>query len=154
MTRPGFIQTLVVVALIAMFVGVFWFSQRTPANDIAWVTDYEAARQTAADRGKPMLLYFTADWCPPCKQMKREVWPRADVAEAVNGQVVPVYVDTDKQRALAQRYGVESIPTMMFVAADGELLTNAAPQRVVGYQSAERLIDMARQAGRLTAGQR
>jgi thioredoxin-like negative regulator of GroEL len=83
-----------------------------PPAGINWATD-------VPDNGtKPVFLYFTADWCPPCKTMKLEVWPDATIAATME-QYDAVYIDTDERPDLGGRYGVPSIPTMVVLAPDG-----------------------------------
>jgi thiol:disulfide interchange protein len=44
-----------------------------------FVTNYNSALSRSRRDRKPMVLVFSASWCPPCKQMKREVYPSAEV---------------------------------------------------------------------------
>ena len=43
--------------------------------------------------GKPALVLFTADWCPPCKQLKSETLSDAKVKVAIAASFTPVVVD-------------------------------------------------------------
>ena len=72
--------------------------------------------------GRPLLLDFSADWCPPCQRMKREVFETVDYGGAVEAAVVPVSI-VDRRREtgtnppeleeLQDRFGVDSFPTLV-----------------------------------------
>ena len=55
-----------------------------------------------------MILYFTAEWCGPCKMFKPTVQAvSAEIGVSIN------YIDVDQQKDLAQRYGISSVPTII-----------------------------------------
>ena len=58
----------------------------------------------------PTLIDFTAAWCGPCRIIARHV---AAVAERYAGQLQVGVVDVDTQQALATRYQVRSMPTLL-----------------------------------------
>jgi len=133
-------------AAIALLGALVFFQNRTPENEVTWSYDLAEARAAASESDRPMLLYFTADWCPPCQQMKRSVWPDDAVEQAVNAHVVPVYVDVDSEmgQQLGFKYEVNSIPTFLFTDATGEPLRDAsdAELRTIGGLPKEALIDL------------
>ena len=59
---------------------------------------------------KPVLIDFYAEWCTPCKMMKPTL---LDVAERMGGETKIVTVDIDKEKKLAERFRIQSVPTLI-----------------------------------------
>ena len=59
---------------------------------------------------KPVLVDFWAPWCSPCRMVAPEV---EAVAQNFAGRALVVKVDVDEQAAVAAKYGVMSIPTLL-----------------------------------------
>lgn len=98
----------------------------TPST-IAWRTDFDAARTEARQSGKPVMIDFTASWCPPCRMMERDTWPDDTVEKRVTETVIPLKLDVDRAdvKLIAQRCGIESIPTILVVDANGTVQKHA-----------------------------
>ena len=74
---------------------------------------------------KNTLLYFSAEWCGPC----RTVGPIMDGIKADGTPVIKV--DVDEQRSLAEKYNVRNIPTIVGLDTNGNELgriTGAHPK--------------------------
>lgn len=93
--------------------GIEWFQGELPA-----------AFEQAKAEGKPVFLYWGADWCPPCLQLKASVLKRPDFV-AKSKLFVPVYLDGDA--AGAQRWGeefkVQGYPTVVILTPDRREIT-------------------------------
>ncbi len=70
----------------------------------------------ARESGKPSFVNFGSDTCVPCQQM---IPTREAVSEIYKGKVNMVYIHVDKDQFLASRYGVQSIPTLVFFDKSG-----------------------------------
>ena len=101
-----------------------WYSFYVPTNHIAWADNFPAAQQQAAASGKPMILYFTGQWCVPCRIMKREVWADEQVTAIVNAQFIPVAVDVNglEGAEVMARYNVAGSPVTFITDAQGNVL--------------------------------
>lgn len=80
----------------------------------------------------PVLVDFWAEWCTPCKMI-------APILEELNdehgGKIRIAKVDVDANPALARRFDVLSIPTLM-VFKDGE-----ADHRIIGAKGKAQLVE-------------
>jgi len=112
------------LAFLVVSLGYAWYSFYVPSNDVAWADDIDSARQLAATSGKPMLLFFTAEWCVPCRIMKREVFADPEVTMAINAKVVPVMIHEGEPGAddVFSRYDVRGTPITIFTDPQGNVL--------------------------------
>jgi thioredoxin 1 len=72
----------------------------------------------------PKLWDFWATWCPPCKEMKPAI---EALQQEYAGRIEIRSIDVDQDKELAQKFGVEAIPTLVFLDAKGNELS-----RIVG----------------------
>jgi thioredoxin-like negative regulator of GroEL len=93
------------------------------------------ALKRAAEEEKVVFIDFFADWCGPCKEMDKTTFADEKVIEWLSKHTVPLKVDTDRDKATAQRYRVRVMPTLLFLRADGTEL-----QRVEGLQTVDQLM--------------
>ena len=76
------------------------------------VTD-EAFEKTVINSDLPVIVDFWAPWCGPCKM----VAPTLDkIAKEFAGKVIVAKVNTDNDSEWANKFGVQGIPTMLFMA--------------------------------------
>ena len=76
------------------------------------VTD-AAFQKSVLDSNLPVIVDFWAPWCGPCKM----VGPILDkLAKELAGKVIIAKVNTDENPQWAQSYGVQGIPTMLFIS--------------------------------------
>ena len=72
----------------------------------------ENFQQEVLQSDKPVILDFWAAWCGPCKMLSPTM---EALAEQYDGKVLVAKVNVDEEPAIAQRFGVMSIPTVVFL---------------------------------------
>ncbi len=87
------------------------------------VFNFEVNKDWKYEGNKPCLIDFYADWCGPCKV----VAPVLEELQNEYGEEIVIYkVNTEDQQELAGMFGVQSIPSLLFVPLDGQ------PQMAMG----------------------
>lgn len=66
---------------------------------------------------KPAVIDFYADWCGPCKMVAPIL---EELADEYEGKVDIYKVDTEAQREVSAIFGIQSIPSILFVPKDGQ----------------------------------
>lgn len=99
----------------------------TRTSEVVTVTD-ETFQREVLESGLPVLVEFTASWCPPCRMIAPVL---AEVAREEAHRLKVVELDVDANPGTTTAYGVLSMPTLM-VFRDGEpvrSMVGARPKR-------------------------
>ncbi len=99
------------------------------SNNVVVVTDdnFESA---VVNSGKPAVVDFWAAWCGPCRMIAPHV---EALAVEYAGKVVVAKLDVDASRQTAMKFGIQSIPTLLFFK-NGKLadrLVGVADRKVI-----------------------
>jgi len=89
-----------------------------PVEEVHWYSTLDEATTAAKESGRPMLVDFWADWCAACKVMDKEAYAQPAFAEAAQ-HFIAVRVNYDKKTALARKYNVNELPTLLFTDSYG-----------------------------------
>ncbi len=81
-------------------------------NEPIHVTD-AAFEKTVLNSSVPVIVDFWAPWCGPCKMIAPTL---EKIAKEYAGKVIVAKVNTDNDPEWAMKYGVQGIPTMLFVS--------------------------------------
>ncbi len=90
---------------------------------VEWITNEEHALLFARQHNRPIMLEFTALWCPPCRKLERDFFTRTKVVD-LSYMMIPLRVDatveTGEVRRLINKYHVMGWPTVIFMDSKGK----------------------------------
>jgi len=122
---------------LASFSGTTTQVEKLDFIGIKGVEGFKTELNKATAAGKPVMLYFYADWCVSCKEMEAFTFSVASVHQALSGVVLlkaDVTPNDELDTALYKHFGIIGPPSIMFFGTDGVERKN---YRVVGYMPAE-----------------
>ena len=87
------------------------------------VFNYETNKEWKFEGSRPAIIDFYADWCGPCKV----VAPVLEELKEEYGEKLDIFkVNTEEQRELSSVFGIQSIPSLLFIPTEGQ------PQMAMG----------------------
>ena len=89
--------------------------------------DFAASVEQAAN---PVLVDFSAEWCPPCKMLAPVI---ERIALEYQGKLDVYGVNTDESPQLSQRFNISGVPTMIFFREGKEI------KKLVGFRDFDTL---------------
>ena len=87
------------------------------------VFNYDNGKEWKYEGTLPAIIDFYADWCQPCKMVAPVL---EDLALEYAGKIMVYKVNTENEQELASVFGIQSIPTILFVPKEGQ------PQAAMG----------------------
>jgi thioredoxin 1 len=87
------------------------------------VFNYEKEIEWKYEGSLPAIVDFYADWCQPCKMVAPVL---EELAREYAGKIVVYKVNTENEQELASVFGIQSIPTLLFIPKEGQ------PQAAMG----------------------
>ncbi|MGY3052600.1 thioredoxin 1 [Pedobacter sp. UYEF25] len=143
--------TLIVISLVLMlssFVyvpctnGVNYYA-KAPKEVIFIENSWKLAAEKAVLEQKLVFVDAYAVWCGPCKQLKSTTFKDPNVADFFNKNFVNVTIDMEKGEGitLADKWQIDSYPTLMFLDASGKLVLSS-----IGYLNPRDLMEFGKQA--------
>lgn len=81
------------------------------------IFDYSTEEEWKYKGSLPAIVDFYADWCGPCKAVAPVL---EELSNEYKDQVVIYKIDTDKEQELSSLFGIQSIPTLLFIPVNGQ----------------------------------
>jgi len=106
------------------------------------VFDYESGEEWKYKGSQPAIIDFYADWCGPCKAIAPTL---EELSNEYEGKLLIYKVDTDKEAELSQIFGIQSIPTLLFIPMEGSpmMQRGAVPKNMLQNVIEEHLLQKA-----------
>ncbi len=103
------------------------------------VFNYETEKDWKYLGTLPAIIDFYADWCGPCKMVAPIL---EELAKEYEGKLIIYKVNTDHEEELSAVFGIQSIPTLLFIKSDGEpmMQPGALPKHVFKKVIEEKLL--------------
>jgi len=116
------------ICLVAILSCVAFSSEERDAKGIQFFKgNFKEALEESRKSGKPIFIDVYADWCGPCKQLKRSTFKDASVGDYFNKNFICIGIDgeTDEGKGIRKFYDINSYPTLLITNSNGKLLTRA-----------------------------
>ena len=120
-------------------------SQLTPQVFKDRIFNYDKEEEWKYAGTLPAIIDFYADWCGPCKMVGPIL---EELSGEYAGKLLVYKVNTDMEQDLSAVFGIQSIPTLLFVNAAGEAMMQpgAYPKHVLKKIIEESLLPVAKPA--------
>jgi thioredoxin 1 len=89
----------------------------TKETFLAKVFNYEENKEWKFVGSKPAVIDFYADWCGPCKMVGPIL---EELSEEYKGKIDIYKIDTESEQELAAVFGIQSIPSLLFIPVEGQ----------------------------------
>ena len=103
-------------------------------GSLRFVRGFDSGSAQATAAGKPMLVFFTAEWCHYCHQMADEAFANPQVVGLAN-RFVCILVDADAEPGVCKQFRVQGYPTVQFLSPRGVPLN-----RLVGKKPSQQVM--------------
>lgn len=103
------------------------------------VFNYDTEKEWKYTGNLPAIIDFYADWCGPCKQVAPIL---EELSKEYEGKLLIYKVDTEAELELSSVFGIQSIPTFLFIPVEGNpmLQPGAFPKNISKQVIEERLL--------------
>ena len=139
-------RVLATLMLLASgYYGTLWYKKTLGTNNkestapltsqIQWITHESDAIKKAQQENRIIFVDFSADWCESCHVIEKTVFNDPEVVKVINSRFVPLQIDVtesnETNEKLLQKYGIFSLPTLVFADSSGKALENPRAHGVI-----------------------
>lgn len=147
---PWMVWVRRILGIILLFPALFYMgslfdwgsisSKSSNLNHVEWITNEGNALSLSELTNKPVVMVFSAEWCPPCRALERNFFGRKDIVE-LSKLLILLKVDATREnsevRRVIDKYNVVGWPTIIFLNSQGrqfeDLRVNDYDEAAVEY---------------------
>lgn len=104
------------------------------------IFNYEVEKEWKYEGTLPVIVDFYADWCGPCKTVAPVM---EELSEEYKDKLLIYKVNTETENDLSSLFGIQSIPTFLFIPAVGDpmMQPGALPKKIFKQIIEEKLLN-------------
>jgi YHS domain-containing protein/thiol-disulfide isomerase/thioredoxin len=110
------------ISLVTLLCVLWALPAMAEPHALNWQHDLEAAKATAKQTGRLVLVHFWMPECAPCVMLDQNVFSQPGVAGAIEAQFVPVKLNANENPGTAQGLGITRVPTDVIITPDGQIV--------------------------------
>jgi thiol-disulfide isomerase/thioredoxin len=111
---------LLPAACTGTFVSSSYAATPKSQPEILWEDSLESAMRRSEQTGKPLMIHFYGDNCPPCRMLEKKAFRDETLIQTMNSSVVAVRVNAERELKTALRFRVNRWPTDVYFYPNGE----------------------------------
>ena len=117
------LTALISLLFISSAFGFPW--DNAPKNEITWSDNLRQAQELSRQTGKPVLVHFFSDTCPPCKMMEKITFPNPEITKTIQNSFIPVKLNAKHNPREAQMFNVQCVPRDIILSPNGQIINSA-----------------------------
>ena len=106
----------------SILAGILLSAGRVQAQEVRWLTDYNAARKAATEKNLPILVEFETENCFWCRKLEGTTLVDPRIVQILNEKFIALKVDAHKDPQLAEALRIQAYPTIVMAGSDGKII--------------------------------
>jgi protein disulfide-isomerase len=104
-------------------------------SQLKWSEDLVATMKLAQQTGKPVLIHFYGDDCPPCRMLEKRAFKDPQLIESIHSNLLAVRINAQRDTKTAAKFRVNRWPTDVYLYPNGqEIYRNISAQDPSAYE--------------------
>ena len=114
-------KTVLVTGMILIMTAMMASPGSGESKRLKW-HPFEEGLALGNSLGKKVFIYFWAEWCTYCHTMEKETLQNPAVVKMLTEEFIAIKVDTDREKALSNKFKIRGLPDNWFLAENGDIV--------------------------------